>query len=112
MEYIIDANNRPLGRVATEAARILQGKHTPKYRPNHPGSDKVIVKNVQGVHVSGKKYGQKIYYRHTGYMGHLKEKTYAQVFEKNPKDVFRHAVRGMLPKNFLTDRRLKRLVIE
>lgn len=112
MDFIIDVKNRPLGRAATEIALILQGKHTPKYEPNRPGSDKVVVKNIKSIKVTGKKYDQKVYYRHTGYMGHLKSKTYAQVFEKNPAKVLEHAVRGMLPKNFLIDKRMKRLVIE
>lgn len=112
MDFIIDAKKRPLGRVATDIAFILQGKHTPKYQPNRPGSDKVVVKNIKDIKVTGKKYDQKIYYHHTGYMGHLREKTYAQVFEANPAKVLEHAVRGMLPKNFLTDRRMRRLVIE
>mgnify|MGYP001590155339 CR=1 len=112
MDFIIDVKNRPLGRVATEIAIILQGKHTAKYQPNRPGSDKVIVKNIKNIKVTGKKYDQKIYYKHTGYMGHLREKTYKQVFEKTPERVLEHAVRGMLPKNFLTDKRMRRLVIE
>ena len=112
MDFIIDAKNRPLGRVSTEIALLLQGKHTPKYEPNRSGSDRVLVKNIKDIKVTGNKYEGKVYYRHTGYMGHLKEATYRQKFEKNPAWVLRHSVRGMLPKNFLRSKRLKRLVIE
>lgn len=111
MEHIIDAKNRPLGRVATEIAHLLQDKNSPKYEQRLPGENQVLVVNVGDIKVSGKKADQKIYYRHTGYMGHLKEKTYKQAFA-NPAWVLRHAVRGMLPKNFLIDRRMKRLTIK
>ncbi|MBI2035997.1 MAG: 50S ribosomal protein L13 [Candidatus Liptonbacteria bacterium] len=111
-DIIIDVKNRPLGRAATEIALLLQGKKSPKYNPRLPGSDRVIIKNVGDIKVSGNKYEDKVYYRHTGYMGHLMEKTYRQAFEKDPSWVLRHSVRGMLPKNFLTDKRMRRLVIE
>ena len=72
----------------------------------------MIVKNIRFLRVSGKKADQKTYYRHTGYMGHLKSKTYKEAFAKNPEWVLRHAVLGMLPKNFLRSRRIKLMIFE
>ena len=112
MIYTIDAKGKTLGRLATEIALLLQGKNTAKYERQNQGSDKVVVQNAAQIKVTGKKFEEKVYYRHTGYMGHLKEKTYRQAYEKDPTWVLRHAVYGMLPKNFLQDRRIKRLVIE
>ena len=111
-EYIIDVKNKILGRVAVEIATILQGKKHTDFEGRKEGIDTVIVKNIGRIVVSGRKAEQKIYYRHTGYMGHLKEKKYKDAFAKDPAWVLRHAVRGMLPKNWLRDRRLKRLTIE
>ncbi|MDO8537211.1 MAG: 50S ribosomal protein L13 [bacterium] len=110
MNYNIDAKNKILGRLASEIAQILQGKKSPKYEPRLVGGDKVFVKNYQEIKVTGKKFKEKIYYHHTGYVGHLKEKTFEQVFSKDPKRVLREAVRRMLPKNFLNQKRLKNLV--
>ena len=110
MDYQIDAKNKILGRLASEIASILQGKHSPKYEPRLVGDDKVILKNYKNVAVSGRKAKEKIYYRHTGYVGHLKEKTYEQAFSKDPKWVIREAVRRMLPKNFLNAKRLKNVI--
>ena len=112
MEYTIDAKNKKLGRLSSEIAIILQGKKNPKYNPRFLGDDKVVVKNVSQMAFSGKKTGQKVYYRHTGTLGHLKEKKFSDVFKKNPAWVLRHAVRLMLPKNRLNARRLKNLTIE
>jgi len=112
MEYRIDAKNKKLGRLSSEIATILQGKKDPKYDPKFPGGDKVIVKNIREMSFTGKKTGQKIYYKHTGPLGHLKEKKFADVFKKNPAWVLRHAVRLMLPKNRLNAKRLKNLTIE
>lgn len=112
MEIIIDAKKQKLGRLASKIAGILQNKGSVAYNPRLEGGNKVIVKNISGIEVSGKKAGQKIYYRHTGYMGHLKEKTYKEAFEKKPSWALRHAVRGMLPKNRLQAKRLKQLIIE
>ena len=111
-DYIIDAKSKPLGRLATEIAHMLQGKHSVKYDKRLPGEGRVIVKNINDLRVTGKKAEQKVYYRHTGYMGHLKEKSYAQAFAKNPAWILKHAVLGMLPKNFLRAKRIKRLIIE
>lgn len=110
MDYVIDAKEKSLGRVATEAALVLQGKKDVAYAPNKPGDDRALIKNIEKVSVSGDKWKSKIYYRHTGYMGHLKSLTLEQAFAKDPKKVFRETVRHMLPKNFLNQKRLKNLV--
>ena len=110
MDYHIDAREKPLGRIASEVAVILQGKKSPKYQPNQVGSDRALVSNYKQVMVTGKKNEQKIYYRHTGYVGHLKELRYREAFARDPKRVLREAVRRMLPKNFLNQRRLKNLI--
>ena len=112
MTHNIDAKNQILGRLATSIAHILQGKHMPDYEPRLEGSDKVVVKNVSKIVVSGKKYHQKTYYWHTGYIGHLKDATYKEVFEKSPEKVLWKAVYNMLPKNKLRQKRLNRLTIE
>ncbi len=110
MDYTIDAKNKKLGRLASEIAVILQGKKSPAYEPRMVGVDKVRLKNYADFEVTGRKMRQKIYYRHTGYMGHLKTKKLEQVRAKDPKKVIREAVRRMLPKNFLNQRRMKNLI--
>ena len=113
MDYTIDASSKSLGRLATEVAVILQGKKNPDYEPRLAGKDKVIVKNVDKFTLSGKKIDQKVYHRHTGYMGHLKEEKIQQVIDKKGKgEVLRRAVKQMLPKNRLQNDRMKRLIIE
>ncbi len=111
-EHVIDAKNKRLGRLASEIAVILQGKDKPSYNPRLEGNEVVRVKNVSGLVLTGSKEKTKIYYKHTGPLGHLKENKYADVFNKNPAWVLRHAVRLMLPKNKLAAKRLKRLIIE
>lgn len=113
MDYLIDAKNKKLGRLASEIAVILQGKKNLNYEPKMSGADWVRVKNVDKIVVSGKKERQKIYYHQTpGYIGHLKKRTYREVFEKDPAKVLRLAVLRMLPKNRLRIKRMKRLIIE
>jgi large subunit ribosomal protein L13 len=112
MEYIIDAKNKKLGRLATEIAVILQGKKNTSYAPHKVGTDRVVVKNAAQVEVTGGKEKKTIYYRHTGYMGHLREKTLEQVKEKSPEKLIRTAVENMLPRNFLRAKRLNMLKIE
>ena len=111
-EIIIDAKNQKLGRLASKIAVLLQNKEGVDYEPRLKGENKVIVKNIKSLELSGKKGDQKIYYHHTGYMGHLREKTYNEAFKADPSWVLKHAVKGMLPKNRLQDKRLKQLVIE
>ncbi|MGC9599582.1 MAG: 50S ribosomal protein L13 [Minisyncoccia bacterium] len=110
MDYHIDAKNKVLGRVASEIALMLQGKKSASYARNRVSGDKVYVKNYKDIMVTGAKRTQKIYYHHTGYVGHLKELTFEQKFAKDPKSVLRRAVRKMLPRNFLTQKRLNNLI--
>lgn len=111
-EHVLDAKGRKLGRLASEIAVILQGKNDPNYEPRLPGRDRVIVKNIKDIEVTGKKFEDKKYYKHGGPLGNLKIRTFKQKFEKDPAWVLQHAVRLMLPKNRLQKPRLKRLIIE
>ena len=97
--HVIDASGRTLGRLATEVAQLLKGKHKLIYSRNLDTGDFVIVVNAEKVRVTGNKASQKIYYRHSGYPGGLKERTFEQMIEKHPARVVEHAVKGMLPKN-------------
>ena len=112
MEHIIDAKGKTLGRLASQIAQILQGKTHADYAPQKRGEDRVTVKNASGIVVSGGKEEKKIYYRHTGYMGHLREKIYKEKFAVAPDQVLRRAIENMLPRNFLRDKRLRMLTIE
>lgn len=110
MDYHIDAKGKVLGRVASDISLILQGKKSASYRRNGVSGDKVFVSNYEHIVITGNKATDKIYYKHTGYVGHLKEKTFEQHMERDPKFVLRRAVRKMLPRNFLTQKRLNNLV--
>ena len=112
MQYTIDAKNKTLGRLASEIAGILQGKKSAYYEPRLAGADSVIVENVKDITVTGAKMTQKKYYRHTGYMGHLKEKKLKELFAESPAKVLRKSVENMLPKNSLQPKRMRRLIIE
>jgi len=112
MEHLINAKSKNLGRLATQIAVILQGKNSPRYAPNKIGLDTVRVQNIKALKVSGRKSSQKLYRRHTGYIGGLKSHTYEEVFAKNPAAILKSAVRGMLPANRLRAPRLKNLIIE
>ncbi len=94
---VVDAGGRPLGRVASEAARLLLGKHKPDYEPHLPMGDHVIVINAAGVVLTGNKAQQKIYYRHSGYPGNLRQRTFEEQMERDPRKVLERAIRGMLP---------------
>lgn len=111
-EHTFDAKHKRLGRLASEIASILQGKHRASYDPRLEGADSVRVKNIGQITVSGKKSSAKIYYHHTGPLGHLKRNKYQDVFKKHPAWILRHAVNLMLPKNRLRARRMRRLIIE
>jgi large subunit ribosomal protein L13 len=110
--HIIDAANKSLGRLATEVAVLLQGKHKPDYAPYKDIGDFVVVKNFDKVKFTGKKFENKIYYHHSGYLGGLKEIPLWRLFKKDPAKVLRKAVLGMLPKNKLRSRMIKRLKVE
>jgi len=110
-EYVIDATKKRFGRLAGEIAVILMGKNEPDFAANRVADVVVKVKNVSKLEIGGRKMKEKIYYRHTGYMGHLKEQTFEMAFRKNPANVLREAVRHMLPKNFLNQKRLNNLIV-
>ncbi len=99
--YIIDAANKPLGRVATEAAKLLRGKHKPTFTPNIDTGDHVIILNCKDVVLTGKKLDQKVYRHHSGYIGGMKETTARVVMDNNPEKAMMLAVKGMLPHNSL-----------
>ena len=109
--YIIDAANKPLGRVATEAAKLLRGKHKPIFTPHMDTGDYVIVVNAEKVKVTGKKLDQKIYYKHSGYVGGMKETTLKDMLKRHPERVLRFAVKGMLPKGPLGRQMYKKLFV-
>ncbi len=112
-EYTIDCKGKILGRTASEIALILQGKKNSNYNPRLEGEDKVIVKNIDGLILTGRKLSQKVYYSHTTQIGHLKERKIKDVIEKHGMEwVLKKAVLRMLPKNKLQARRIKRLIIE
>ena len=99
--YVVDAEGKTLGRLSTEIARVLRGKHKPIYSPNVDTGDYVIVINAEKVKVTGKKMSDKMYVRYTGYIGGRKETSLRDMLDKKPEHVLKHAVKGMLPKNNL-----------
>ena len=105
--YIIDAEDKVLGRVATEAARLLRGKHKPTYTPNIDVGDHVIITNCAKVVLTGKKLDQKIYRHHSGYIGGMKEISARDLLNKNPEKMMKLAVKGMLPHNSLGRKMLR-----
>ena len=109
--FVIDAEGRTLGRLASEAASILRGKKKPIYTPHVDTGDYVIVINAEKVEVTGKKRQEKIYKRHTGYPGGLREITFEKLQAKNPEEIIRHAVKGMMPNGRLGRQMFKKLKI-
>ena len=107
--YIIDAANKPLGRVATEAAKLLRGKHKPTFTPNIDVGDHVIILNCNQVILTGNKLNEKIYRHHSGYIGGMKETSAKEMLNKNPEKAMMLAVKGMLPHNSLGAQQLKKL---
>ena len=107
--YIVDAANKPLGRVATEAAKLLKGKHKPTYTPNIDTGDHVIILNAKDVILTGNKLDNKIYRHHSGYIGGMKETPARVMLEKNPEKAMTLAIKGMLPHNSLGRAQLKKL---
>lgn len=99
--WVVDATGKPLGRVATEVARVLRGKHKPMYTPHLDTGDHVIVVNASQVILTGNKAEQKTYFRHSGYMGGEKLIPFKRMIETRPERVFELAVKGMMPKNAL-----------
>ena len=109
--YVVDAEGLALGRVASQVANILRGKNKPIYTPNVDTGDYVIVINCDKVILTGKKLDQKIYYKHSGYVGGLKETKYRKLMAEKPEEALRHAVVGMLPKGPLGRQMAKKLKI-
>lgn len=109
--FVVDAQGKVLGRLASRIAMVLRGKNKPEFTPHMDTGDFVVVVNAGQVVLTGKKLDQKIYYRHSGYMGGLKETSARQMLKKKPEEILRHAVRGMLPKNSLGRHQLKKLKI-
>lgn len=109
--YVVDAEAQTLGRLATRIADVLRGKGKPQYTPHVDSGDFVVVVNAEKIRVTGKKLEQKVYYRHSGYPGGLRERTLAEQLERRPEEVLRRAVRGMLPKNRLAAVQLRKLKV-
>ena len=109
--YIIDAAEKPLGRVATEAARLLKGKHKPTYSTHMDCGDHVIILNADKIVLTGNKLNKKIYTRHSGYVGGLKEVKAKDMLQRRPERMFELAVKGMLPKNALGREMIKKLKV-
>lgn len=109
--HIIDASDEILGKLATRVARLLSGKHKPLFARNMDVGDFVVVINASKVRFTGKKAGQKMYYRHSQYPGGLRSERLEELVEKYPERIIEHAVKGMLPRNRLNARMMKRLRI-
>jgi large subunit ribosomal protein L13 len=106
---VVDATGKTLGRLATQIADLLRGKHKPEYTPHCDVGDFVVVVNAEKIAVSGRKREQKLYYRYSGYPGGMRSRTLAQMLERRPEEVIRLAVMGMLPRNRLARQQLRKL---
>jgi large subunit ribosomal protein L13 len=109
--YLFNADGQVLGRLASEIAKRLRGKHRPLYTPHVDTGDFIVVINAEKIELTGKKLTNKIYYRHSGYPGGLKTATARELLDKEPEALLRYAVKGMLPKNSLGRQMLKKLKI-
>ncbi len=109
--YVVDAEGRTLGRLASEVAKILRGKHRPEFTPHVDTGDYVIITNAEKIKVTGKKLSQKIYYRHSGYVGGMKETTLSEMLAKKPERVLELAIKGMLPKGPLGRKMYRKLFV-
>lgn len=109
--FLVDAQNQILGRLASQIANRLRGKHKPEFAPHMDNGDFIVVVNCEKIKVTGNKLQQKNYYHHTGYVGNLKSITLEKQLQQKPQEVLRAAVRGMLPKNRLGRAMLKKLKI-
>lgn len=107
--HTIDATDKVLGRLASEVAVLLRGKHKPDFAPHKDIGDFVIIKNIKNLKITGKKMEQKEYFRHSGFLGGVRLTPLKKLFKENPAEVFKKAVYGMLPKNKLRARMIKRL---
>ena len=109
--YVVDAENKTLGRLATQIANVLRGKRKPTYTPHVDVGDFVIVVNAEKVAVTGDKREKKLYWRHSGYPGGIRSRTLGDMLEKRPEEVIRKAVKGMLPRNRLARAQLRKLKV-
>ena len=109
--YVVDAEGKTLGRLATRIADTLRGKNKPQYTPHVDTGDFVVVVNAEKISVTGQKRSEKMYYRHSGYPGGLKSRTLNDMLERRPEEVIRLAVKGMLPKNRLARKQLTKLKV-
>ena len=109
--YVVDANDLILGRLASAVAARLRGKHNPLFTPHTDTGDFVIVVNAEKIRLTGKKWTQKLYHRHSGYIGGLKTASAKELLEKRPEELIRRAVKGMLPKNRLGSRLYTKLKV-
>ena len=108
---VVDAREQALGRLASRVAKALRGKNKATFTPHQDGGDFVVVVNADKVKISGNKAEQKIYYRHSGYIGGLKDETMGELRQRKPEELIRLAVRGMMPKTALGKRQLKKLKV-
>jgi len=109
--YVVDAEGKALGRLATEIARRLRGKHKPEYTPHVDTGDYIVVINAEKIGVTGNKEKDKMYYHHTGYIGNLKSVSLGKLRETHPERIIQSAVRGMLPKNTLGRNMFKKMKV-
>ena len=109
--YVVDAEGKTLGRLATRIADALRGKRKPQYTPHIDTGDFVIVVNAEKIRVTGDKLAQKIYWRHSGYPGGIKSRTLGEQLQRRPEEVIRKAVKGMLPRNRLARQQLRKLKV-
>lgn len=109
--HLIDADGKTLGRISTEIARRLRGKHKPEYTPHMDTGDYIVVVNADKVHVTGNKLADKMYYRHTGYIGNLKSTNLEKLLASKPERVIQYAVKGMMPKGPLGRQMLSKLKV-
>ena len=107
--YLVDASGKTLGRLSTEIARRLRGKHKPEYTPHVDTGDYIVVVNAKEIHVTGNKLADKMYHRHTGFIGNMKSINLDKLLQKAPEQAIEHAVKGMMPKNPLGRAMLKKL---
>ncbi len=109
--YVIDATDKVLGRLSTEIARRLRGKHKPEYTPHVDTGDYIVVVNAEKVRVTGNKESDKMYYHHTGYIGGIKSTNLSKLRAEHPERIIEHSVKGMLPKNALGRAMFKKLKV-
>lgn len=109
--FVVDADGQTLGRLASQIAAVLRGKHKPTYNPSVDTGDFVVVVNAEKIHTTGRRLDQKKYYSHSGYMGGIKERTLREQLERYPERVIQDAVKGMLPKNVLGRKMLRKLKV-